>query len=334
MKIRKSFFGLMLLTMLSSAFPSVHDLEEDALVTHPSIVISDNQTGEEKDRPAETLVLYRGKRVPAHYIGDFFKREFEWVHGVSISMLRRKPRPGGVGPYNLIEVSPWVVSLEIFNSIPLNKPFEFVYDRSTGVCYVDQLPLVKNLKHRRAGGHPSIVHAGRVAHPVGGEIWRIGPNHFRSNESSGHYGRNWTDESRFGFIEFLSLMGVSVLHEPWIIRDFSPKPLSHQDLKLYQNNFLRRFGSSILNPRAFFAVFTSLSKFDFHKAEAYRKNSYYEETTEAGDERPSFSLKKEYRNLNRLDFFFKDEDTGEIWTPDEVEEALLRHFVKKYSQRT
>lgn len=65
-------------------------------------------------------------------------------------------------------------------------------------------------------GHDSVLQAGRITpsqNTVGGEIWRQN-GVLRTDQSSGHYGRNWTPEIQQQFENFMQQHGVDIIHSP------------------------------------------------------------------------------------------------------------------------
>lgn len=132
----------------------------------------------------------------------------------------------------------------------VNQPstvYEYIFDRDAGIIYT----------RVRSEGHPKLRAFTRINEAIclGGELRWIN-NTLRTNEMSGHYGRReidgqyvtkWDDASRFGLILFFETLNIDVLHEPH-------KPdnlfscLSDDELRLYQKNFIRKRGNSVLNP--------------------------------------------------------------------------------------
>lgn len=320
--------------------------------------------GATSEKETDEIVPYKGKKVPARFIKNYFRRADLPTDGFDHQDPRfpvifgPAQRPGGIGPWNTIEVSPWTRSTKFLCGIPEGTSLDFVYDLDNSTCYVDQLPLLRRRNRKsRASGHPSIKHVTKTKRALGGSIQRIKGNLFRTNESSGHFGVYWTDEWRFIFIENMSARGLRILHEPWVldeekkahpeiwnkIQEFRPiedtelsvcgfnalfPKLSIEDLQLYQDNFVRGFGNSLLNPSAFCGIFVALPAYDRRTIERYRNSPYYYEE-DSGSKRPFFTLRKNYRNRNRLDMHFRS-SKGEFYTVQDVQAALLSSFKNKY----
>lgn len=350
------YYTLFFLSFISSLAQAMeHPDEEES--SPPKPVISSADVG-----TSQALVLYRKKHVPKQFLDNFFDRR--WGSSTisygpidffglgqqsetKITQYYPIQRPGGVGPWQTIEVSRYAKSLSIFTSLEMIHPdggpsiHNFVFDCRTGIAYVEVIPRTK--------AHSYMRNNCKVSQPVGGSLCRIGKNLFRSNESSGHFGHYWTDKRRFQFIEAFAALGIEVIHEPWIrdslrrplwgeetwdkIQEFKPvdtdalpkvtaeeifKTMSVDQLRFYQKNFLRRF-NSFLNPRAF-VVAHFLPSWDTDRAEKYRRSKYYEETTKSPDERFSFQVKKQYREWGKLDLEFDTDD--KYFTPDDVESIL------------
>ena len=62
----------------------------------------------------------------------------------------------------------------------------------------------------------TIIGSDESSHLVGGTLRRDSKGNFITNEDSGHYGENWTDEIRQKFKNFVeSITGKKIEHKKW-----------------------------------------------------------------------------------------------------------------------
>ncbi|TCI04835.1 hypothetical protein EZV61_02355 [Corallincola luteus] len=110
----------------------------------------------------------------------------------------------GSGPgKGFIEVSANHVSSKAVQKLSNSKPIDFIFDPKSQRFIMGNNPL----------GHDGIRMAGGIGHKeiVGGSIWRQNGK-LRTDQSSGHYGTNWTAKVREQFVTFMSQNGVDVSH--------------------------------------------------------------------------------------------------------------------------
>jgi len=118
----------------------------------------------------------------------------------------------GSGPVSgVLEVSSTIKSVEAFKNYKSSQPIEFVYDPTNKKFLVGQ----PNQKAPGLSGHQQLVKAGNLNNSttVGG-MFKTGENgQIITNEYSGHYYTNWTDEIRKQFKEFIQTQtGKTVTH--------------------------------------------------------------------------------------------------------------------------
>lgn len=267
-----------------------------------------------------------------------------------------KKRKGGLGPtVSTIEISPWVQSLTYINKLPISEEgeelkSEFIFEPQGNKVYFFN-PLIKKAiaKGHCALADQTLVQSRQIC---GGELIKISGNTFRTDEYSGHYGLYWNDERRFRFIELMYSLGIKVIHEPWMrdidriaispelhikYSNFSPinkddldqlprdklfEKLSHEELQIYQDNFIRKFGNSILNMGFPIGLFTPIYS---SKYESYKGNNRYTETSLG-----TFTLKEEYRNVGILDLKFEHPEYG-IISAEAFEDTMMKVFRDKYN---
>lgn len=209
---------------------------------------------------------------------EFFKRETQTIEfntrGLK-SVYTFKKRHGPPGPEGIIEVSPWVKSVSLFEKMPMKERCDFVFDCVHQSLYARCPMVYGGEKYKSIGGHVIIARESKIFNGCGGEIWKVSENPliFRSNESSGHRGIFWTDQRRFSYLNALHSLSITVYHEPFtldenkagireIVDNFIPydyqqikhihkmqifQKLSLDDLRLFQRNFYRHFGNSVFN---------------------------------------------------------------------------------------
>lgn len=284
---------------------------------------------------------YEEKKMLYHS-REYEERTFQDLRGrFLMSSFGPKERLGGLGPGLTVEVSPWVKSVNWVKNLIEHKSYEFVFDPDINSVYIG-IPCKCS-----PGGHPCIRVDASIANPYGGTIVR-NKNTFRTDEQSGHYGRRWHDKIRLRFLETMFSKGLYTLHEPWV-RDstvqrvfpeilkkkIASMPLSIEDerklsviderdvfarfqndeLKLYQDNFLRRFGNSILNPLAF-PLCVVVSPY----SSSIPSSRFYEQE---GDN--VFSLKSEFAKKGTLDMKFYLPEYGFL-SHVEAEDMLFKIY--------
>lgn len=118
----------------------------------------------------------------------------------------------GSGPVSgVLEVSSNVKSVEAFKNFKSSQPVEFVYDPTNKKFLVGQ----PNQKMQGLSGHQQLVKVGNLDNnsTVGGMLKTGESGQIITNEYSGHYYKNWTDEIRKQFKEFIETKtGKAVTH--------------------------------------------------------------------------------------------------------------------------
>ncbi len=276
---------------------------------------------------------------------EFFKRESQTIELSTrglMSVCTSKKRHGPPGPEGLIEVSPWVKSVSLFEKIALNERCDFVFDCVHRSLYARCPTVYGGEKYKSIGGHVIIAWEAKISNGCGGEIWKISENPliFRSNESSGHRGIFWTDQRRFSYLNALHSLGITVCHEPFtldenkadireIVDNFIPydyqqikdihkmqifQKLSLDDLRIFQRNFYRHFGNSVFNFGFYASIYPAKTR-----AIQVGENSIYERQDDG-----SLRLKNEFIGKGCLDKEFNFVD------PSVVQNLLLEQFHQTY----
>lgn len=300
------------------------------------------------DHVAKATTKHVAKKTGEYNQDHYFERDREYIEisvGGLVGILRAKERLGSAGPGGTIEASPWVKSLDYLTKIPLGQKFDFVFN-CTGSAFYVRCPPVYAGRRFNIGGHVMISHQARISAGCGGEFWKVSDNPliFRSNELSGHRGLFWNDQRRFSFLELARSLGIAVYHEPYtfdnrkmavkgmpeIVDKFIPygdaesqsvqrfdlfARLSIEDLKLFQENFLRKFGNSIFNPAFFLSVMKAPYACDTDM------DLYLYDKVGDGH----FRLKREFLGKGGLDKKFNFTD------PNDLERVMIEDFTTEYS---
>jgi len=265
----------------------------------------------------------------------------------SLTRIGPKIRQGGLGPYGSIEISPWVKPVDWEKHLKDGISVDFIYDPDMNSAY---------FARRNVQGHCDLANIVSSKNPYGGSI-KLVNGKLRTNEASGHYGFKWCDAVRFDFIKTMALKcSQEHIHEPWVrdsvvlavaphiylmkvmncfgsytvdtiaaaLNDTSEEKIfakaDDAGLLLYQQNFIRKFGNSCLNPCRFVTIiatpFTISS--EHYTENPPRSQMYY--------------LKEQYRNKNELDFKFYCKQTEQFFEPDDVDDVLVANFKYNYEQ--
>lgn len=294
-----------------------------------------------------SLLTYSHGFASNQQVNEFFERGSQTIEISTrglISVCTSKKRHGPPGPEGIIEISPWVKSVSLFEKIPLNERCDFVFDCVHRSLYARCPTVYGGEKYKSIGGHVIIAREAKIFNGCGGEIWKVSENPliFRSNESSGHRGIFWTDKRRFAYLSALHNLGVTVYHEPYtfdenktdiweIVDNFIPydyeqikdvhkmrifQKLSLEDLRIFQRNFYRHFGNSIFN----FGFYVSIYPAKIRTIQV-GENSMYEQQDDG-----SLKLKNKYIGKGSLDKEFN------LLDPSVVQNWLLEQFQQTYEE--
>ncbi|MHB9147323.1 MAG: polymorphic toxin type 43 domain-containing protein [Candidatus Amoebophilus sp.] len=276
------------------------------------------------------------------------------LNGGPVRGFGPKPRSGGLGPKGTVEISPWVRDVTwVKKKLQEGESLEFVFDPDLSSVYVGAY------LHKWYLGHLYISDSASIKRPYGGNIEKRGES-FRTDELSGHFGVQWCDQIRFKFIQLMSIKGIYVLHEPWV-RDsilweknkalylkkllfintqnamkFTDeeyevqkalkeqhifKKLTNEQLSIYQDNFLRKFGISIFNPGLPIGMTIGSSSDNLLSDLLYEKDP---------KSNSSFSLKEKFRGKGTLDLKFYNYKTNSMPDPEELETLMFEEFSRKF----
>ncbi len=138
--------------------------------------------------------------------GDAYEFGY-YAAGVAGSLFLRSggvAKAAGSGPAKgFLEVSSNFKSSKAVQNLTNSKPIDFIFDPKSQ----------RFIMGRNSLGHDGIRMAGNIGHKdiVGGSIWRQNGK-LMTDQSSGHYGTNWTASIRAQFTKFMKQNGVDVSH--------------------------------------------------------------------------------------------------------------------------